>query len=249
MVEGTEERRGDITLKKIAICDDDVTTLHQLKKYIEKYPIKLSIDLFQSGEALLKRKEFYEIILLDIDMKGVNGLEAAKRIREYDKTVKIIYITNYSDYTVFAFGVHAFAYLLKPVKEEQLYQQLDEAFEYMKQPKEEILEFMTEEGIVRTELHDILYFEYHERKVFLQTRDKRYSMKRKITELAAVLKEKGFVMPHKSFIVNLYAVRQIKGYDLFLIDDTRIPLSQKKSCEFRKALNCYLSEGGGGRWN
>lgn len=235
-------------MKKIAICDDDVTTLHQLKKYIENYAIHFEIDIFQSGEALLNKKETYEIILLDIDMKGINGLETAKRIRVYDKTVRIIYITNYSDYTVFAFGVHAFAYLLKPVKEEQLYQQLNEAFEYMKQPEEEMLEFITEEGLVRIEVHDILFFEYQERKVLMRTKDRTYSMRRKITELAGELKEKGFAMPHKSFIVNLYAVRQIKGYDLILINDARIPLSQKKSNEFRKALNCYLSEKGGGRW-
>lgn len=231
---------------KIAICDDEVTTLHQIKKYLEEYPkVKFIIDEFQSGEKLLAGGNQYEIILLDIDMKGINGIETAQQIRLRDKKVKIIYVTNYSDYTSYAFAVHAFAYLLKPVKKSELYQQLDEAFDYFQTPSKILLEFHTTDGIVRVEAADILYFEYQGHKVFLRTLKEIYVLKRRITEVALELSDKGFIMPHKSFVVNLYHVKNIKGYDIYLTDNTLIPLSQKKSMEFRKALNHYLSEGRG----
>lgn len=234
-------------MKRIAICDDEVTTLHQTKKYLEEYPkIKFIIDEFTSGEELLASKESYEIILLDIDMAGINGIETARKIRQSDKNVKLIYVTNYSDYTVFAFAVHAFAYLLKPIKKMELYQQLDEVFEYMQVPSKKLLEFHTEEGIVRIDPLEILYFEYLNRRVFLNTAHERYTLKCKITDLALELQNKGFSMPHKSFIVNLYAVKNIKGYDIYLTNNTVIPLSQKKSMEFRKSLNRFLSEEMGG---
>lgn len=100
---------------KVAICDDEVTTLEQMRVLLEEYPLALQVDAFLCGEELVAAKESYEIIFLDVDMAGMNGIETAHEIRKKDKKVKIIYVTNYSDYTTFAFAVHAFAYLLKPV--------------------------------------------------------------------------------------------------------------------------------------
>lgn len=73
-------------------------------------------------------------------MNGMNGLEAAKQLRERDKNVKIIYVTSYTDYVNYAFSVHAFAYLLKPVKMEDIHRQLDEAKTYYKDVREPRLE-------------------------------------------------------------------------------------------------------------
>lgn len=230
----------------IAICDDEVSVLQHTKRLLEAYPGKeFHIDTFTSGESLLNSTLAYEIILLDIDMQQLNGIETAKQIRQKNKTVKLIYVTNYSDYTVFAFAVHAFAYLLKPLKSEELYQQLDEAFEYTQLPAVTLLEFSTTEGILRISPKDIFYFEHLNRKVYLRTLQSTHILKHKITELAAELADKGFFMPHKSFVVNLYSVKSIKGYDILLSNGLAIPLSQKKSMEFRKALNHYLSAGMG----
>lgn len=98
----------EVFVIRIAICDDEVSTLHQTIKYLKEYPkVSFAIDTYISGEALLASKENYEIILLDIDMTGINGIETARQIRLHDKNVKLIYITNHSDYTVFALAVHA----------------------------------------------------------------------------------------------------------------------------------------------
>ncbi|SHK64235.1 two component transcriptional regulator, LytTR family [Anaerocolumna jejuensis DSM 15929] len=228
----------------IAICDDEAAVLQQTETLLKEYPeVDFCIDIFTSGEALLESTRSYEIILLDIDMPETDGIETARLIRQRDKKVKLIYITNYSDYTVFAFAVHAFAYLLKPLKKEELYKQLDEAFEYMQLSANPQLEFHTAEGILRINSNDILYFEYQNRKVYLRSKTDTYILKCKITDLGVQLKEKGFYMPHKSFVVNLYSVKNIKGYDIYLINGLTVPLSQKKSMEFRRALNRYLSEG------
>lgn len=230
---------------KVAICDDEVTTLEQMRVLLEEYPLALQVDAFLCGEELVAAKESYEIIFLDVDMAGMNGIETAHEIRKKDKKVKIIYVTNYSDYTTFAFAVHAFAYLLKPVDKTALYRQLEEAFLYMQLPQAEKLSFDTKEGIIRIETSELLYLEYVERKVMLHTREETYTMKRRITDLARELEQYDFFMPHKSFVVNLYAVKRIVGYDIYLTDDARIPLSQKKSVAFRRALNQYLAKRGG----
>lgn len=228
---------------RLAVCDDEErvlqSTLHMLKQYNKK---ELVIDSFMSGEELLQSNCNYDIILLDIDMKGINGIETAKKIREKDKKVKLIYITNYSDYSIFAFAVHAFAYLLKPLKKEELFEQLDEACVYGLTKEEKEVEFLAEEGIVRIKASQILYFEYMERKVLIHTENRIWHLKQKITEIANKMQEYEFVMPHKSFVINLYAVRSIQGYDIILTDGSSIPLSQKKSSEFRRTLNNYLAK-------
>ena len=212
------------------------------KEIIENYKEKdLQIYSYKSGEELLESEEKFDIIFLDIDMDGINGIETAKRIRVYDKKVKIIYVTNYTDYTSSAFSVHAFGYLVKPIKEEELNEQLDEALLYMKEDKECLVEFITEDGLVRIDIKKIYYFEYISRKIFMKTSDKTYIIREKISAINDKMKEFGFEMPHKSFVVNLYNVKSVKGYDVYMMDESIVPLSQKKSGEFRSALNVYLS--------
>ena len=85
---------------KIAVCDDDERTLGDTLELLKQYKkLPLSADAYTSGEALLAAGKKYDILLLDIDMEGMDGIQTARRIREADKEVKLIYVTNYSDYT------------------------------------------------------------------------------------------------------------------------------------------------------
>ena len=175
-------------------------------------------------------------------MTGINGIETAKGIRSYDKTVKLIYVTSYTDYLNLAFSVHAFGYLNKPVKKEQIHSQLDEVLSYSIEEKEEVLEFLTTEGVVRLSPKEIYYFEYINRTVKLKTLNESYILRDKITRIADEMTEYGFLMPHKSFTVNLFYVKSVKGYDIFMMDGSIIPLSQKKSTEFREEFNMFLEK-------
>lgn len=226
----------------IAICDDDKSIIKQIVQYIQEYQgANCTVSTYSCGEELLSERKKFHIIFLDIDMSGINGIEAAKKIRSYDKNVKIIYVTNFTDYLNLAFEVHAFGYLNKPLKKEKIYSQLNEAIIYSENQEEaEIVEFLTTEGIVRLNPRSIYYFEYTNRKVEIKTIDKTYIIKNKITSIAKDMCKYGFLMPHKSFTVNLFYIKSIKGYDVFMIDGSVIPLSQKKSVEFRENFNIFL---------
>jgi len=226
----------------IAICDDDLNIVRQMKKLIESYEKeKCSISTYSNGEELLQESKQFDVIFLDIDMSGIDGIETAKQIRNSDKNVKIIYVTNFTDYTNLAFSVHAFGYLNKPIKEEEIYMQLDEVIVYTKSKEDEVLiEFVTTDGIKRLTTKEIYYFEYLNRNVQMKTLSDTYILKEKITDVANFMNKYGFLMPHKSFTVNLFYVKSVKGYDIYMMDESIIPLSQKKSVEFKEQLNIFL---------
>ena len=111
----------------IAICEDEIYLLEELRKKTEAYlktrHFSAEIHTFTSGEDLLKEQRPFDLILLDLVLPGMNGLEAAKQL----SGSRIIIITSYREYAVDAFEVDAVHYLLKPVTEERLYQAMDRA--------------------------------------------------------------------------------------------------------------------------
>lgn len=116
-------------MKKIAICDDEPAVRKQMEAYFKELESVFCISYFESGEALLESDVLYDVIFLDIDMKGISGIDTARKIRVRDKKAKIIYVTAYEDFREYAFGVHAFGYLVKPVEKEKILEILQEAFD------------------------------------------------------------------------------------------------------------------------
>ena len=228
----------------IAICDDDKNVIMQLKGYLNTYEEeKCIVTTYNCGEDLIRDRKSFNIIFLDISMTGMDGIETAKKIRDYDRNVKVIYVTNFTDYANLAFEVHAFGYLNKPIKKEEIYKQLNEARNYSKEVNEpELIEFITTEGVVRLLPKNIYYFEYFNRSVKIKAQDKIYILKEKIAVISRYMSQYGFLAPHKSFVVNLFYVKSIRGYDIFMMDGSVIPLSQKKSVEFREQFNIFLEK-------
>ena len=230
---------------EIAICDDDKYELDQLNTMIAKYcnekNIKIFTSIYEKGEELLHSTKKFHIIFLDIQMDQINGIEVAKIIRSKDKNVKIIYVTNFSNYQTDAFSVRAFGYVTKPFTYETICKQLDDAIEYTKMEKDKInFTFDTNLGIKTLNLEDIYYFESCDHKIEIVAKDRTYKINDSITNIIHNFKRYGFSMPHKSFVVNLYYVSSIKGYDVSLTSGDLIPISQKRAVEFKADFHSYL---------
>ena len=229
---------------RIAVCDDQREICEQIADIIDSDgEIEAGVDIYTDSASLLASRTQYDILFLDIDMPGKNGIEAAKEIRRTDKRVKIIYVTNYGGYAGYAFGVHAFGYLLKPVKREAICRQLKEACQYFEEEKKTLeLEFEAEDGVHRVDVKDIQYFEYLNRRVTAYLNRGSFTWKGKIADCLERMEPYGFAMPHKSFVVNLYQVQSVHGCEIELLSGKSLPLSQKKAREFRETLNNYLSD-------
>lgn len=227
---------------KIAVCDDDRQMLGKMQQYLKDFDKLFRICLYSSGEALLNSGETYNFIFLDIDMRGISGIDTARMLRKKDRKAKIIYVTAYEDFRDYAFSVHAFAYLVKPVSKEQIQEILREALEYTEtEDMGPSLCFHTTDGLLDIYIRDIYYFEYQNRQLKMATVSGDVWIPDSIHHMAQKMESYDFLMPHKSFIVNLFHIRNLKGYDIFMTDGSIVPLSQKKSADFRKRLAAYLA--------
>lgn len=227
---------------KIAVCDDDQQMLVKMQEYLKDFEKLFRIDLYTNGEALLAAGENYDFIFLDIDMKGISGIDTARFLRQKDRKVKIIYVTAYDDFKDYAFAVHAFAYLLKPVSKDKIHSILREALAYTESPETiPSVCFQTLDGLLDISIRDIYYFEYQNRRLRMVTAAGDVWIQDSIHNMARRMESWDFLMPHKSFIVNLYHIRNLKGYDILMTDGSLIPLSQKKSADFRKRLAGFLA--------
>ena len=227
---------------KIAVCDDDRQMLSKMREYLKDFEKLFQISLYSSGEDLLTSGESYDFIFLDIDMKGISGIDTARILRQKDRKAKIIYVTAYDDFKDYAFAVHAFAYLVKPVDKGKIQSILREALAYTETPETiPSVCFQTSDGLQDISTRDIYYFEYQNRRLKMVTAAGDFWIQDSIHHMARRMEPWDFLMPHKSFIVNLFHIRNIKGYDILMTDGSLIPLSQKKSADFRKKLAAYLA--------
>lgn len=112
---------------KIAICDDETILCKELKEKISKFYSEYSIDTFHSGKELLRCPNEYDIIFLDIEMPGEDGMETAKKLRSQNCKSYIIFLTSHTEYMPDAFKVKAFRFLAKPLDEEHLKEALADA--------------------------------------------------------------------------------------------------------------------------
>lgn len=210
----------------IAICDDDIHATGKMDTYLHEIArrnfIETEIEVFEDGKELadfIYKGTRFDLIFLDIEMKQEDGITAAKRIRECDKNVLIVYVTSHENHMQESFLVRPFRFLLKPVS-------IDEFEICFKAAYEEII---TEDAYFRYSyqrvkhkipIKDILYFESNRRKVSIVTLNGSFEAYEKLNSIEKSLKEckASFLRIHQSFLVN-YKHVESQAYDFVIMDN------------------------------
>lgn len=213
---------------KIAICDDLESDRDYLKDLLNKwandYSHLLSIDAFSSAESFLfhyEEAKDYDILLLDIEMGLMDGVSMAKKIRQDNDTVQIIFITGYSDYIAEGYEVNALHYLMKPVKEEKLFSVLERAIEKISK-NDVVLNMDSANGMVRVPIYQIRFAEVFGNYVTIHADDD-VVVKMTLNEIEKLLDER-FYRVGRSVIVNLNEVSRVTKTEIKLLDGTSIHL-------------------------
>ena len=227
----------------VAICEDERYILEELRKKVEKYINRKSLDAsiktFTSGEELLKAKKKFDIILLDLMLPGIDGLEVARQI---SCRSRIIFVTSYREYAVEAFDANAVHYLVKPVTEERLFSALDRAVNQTEQMDNQALTLIKSGKTQVIFIRDILYCEVFNHQVRIHTVHGTYDYFGTLDMLETKLDER-FFRCHRSFVVNMSCVAgQEKGVAI-LTNGERIFISRRKQTDFiQRVLNFLKNE-------
>lgn len=259
MAQNTDITKGCRQMIEIAICDDNEKDQEIIQKFVVEYMTEKknshSIWNYKTGEELLESNHMFNVIFLDIAMgDGMNGIIAGRKFGLMSRKTKIIYITSFHQYMEQAInGVHAFAYLEKPVVKEKIYLQLDELLHIVEDEQEqkqivtfEVIEIVEdhhiETMIKEFDVEDICYFEYVNRRIKIRTVYGNFYFIDQMKNLHSKMKIYQFERCHQSYLINLKYVKKLKGYNLFLKNGETIPVSQKKSAEFREKLNKFIQK-------
>ena len=235
---------------RICLVDDDSTQLDYLKVIIEKWSnkhnINTDINFYHSAEEMLfENSESYpfDMIVLDIQMGKINGIELAKKIREIDKNVIIAFISGMANYVFEGYEVQAIRYILKPFKEKKVYELLDYASTRKgKEDKYFILSVSGEKKKINYD--DIIYIESMGHYIVFHLENIEYDYKYNISDLCLELSESEFIRTHRSYVVNLKYIEKITKNDCQLINNIKVPLSRNSyKVVNEKFINYYKGKG------
>ena len=213
---------------KIAICDDLDVDRQYVLDLVHRWALKgghlVQVDAYTSAENFLfhyAEKRDYDILLLDIEMGEMDGVTMAKKLRQDNETVQIVFITGYSDYIAEGYEVAALHYLMKPVKEEKLCSVLDRAAEKISK-NETVLTFESSGEMVRVPIYQIRYAQVQGNYVTIHAACDT-TVKMTLGELADALDER-FYRVGRSAIVNLTRISRVTKSEIRLNDGTALPL-------------------------
>lgn len=222
---------------RIAVCDDEPAYLERIinsvKKNLKEQGVSIySIDTYLSGEALLAdaRLREYHVIFLDINMPHINGLEAAKKIRESRGDILLVFVTAFLDYAVEGYRMEAVRFLLKDMLEELLPECMDTVIRKLNLQTYKIKK-QFREGRKELSIDSIRYVESRGHKLFFHLSGiemVQYSLYEKLDNIEKELQEYAFLRIHKSFLVNTKYIERISNYRVELKQGEILPVPKEK---------------------
>lgn len=226
--------------ERIAICDDNPSDSAYVEKLLRQWADARSLPIicecFSSAESFLFRYDEapgFDLLLLDVEMGKMDGVELARSIRRKNELVQIVFITGYSDYISEGYEVEALHYLMKPLRPEKLFEVLDRAWEKL-QKNAQYLNLECSEGFVRLPFYEIRYLDVRQNYVTLHARQD-YTIKRPLREFEAQLDDR-FFRVGRSLILNLECIRRVTRQEVCLLDGTVLPLPRGAYDPLNKAI-------------
>ncbi len=228
---------------RVAICDDEATSLQLNKMLTEQildeegisYEIRTFDDIEHMAQTLSKPGEQFDCLLSDILATGMNGIEAAERLRSFGEKLDIIFISMTAEYAMDGYRVRALRYLKKPVEKEQLREAL--LLSYRSHAQKDGIAINCEGKYYNVDYTEIVYCESQAREVEFNLLDKKLVTHMKISDLEKVLPEDRFFRCHRSYIVNLDQVLNIERYQATMRNGDLLPISQQQYTELKNRLS------------
>ncbi len=234
---------------RVAVCDDEATSLQLNTILVETilkeegivYELRTFDNIELMTEELSRPGQPYDVLLSDILAPGMNGIEAAERLRSIGERLDIIFISSTAEYALEGYKVNALRYLKKPVDADMLREAL--LISYRKTAQKEGLSVTCEGKLYNINYKEIVYAESQARDVELTLKDRRLITHMKISDLEKMLPDQ-FFRCHRSYIVNLLEVENIERYQATMKNQDYIPISQQQYTEMKNRMfQCQTRNG------
>lgn len=231
----------------IAICDDETDFVTHLTTLIQQYATEtgeeIKITAYYDGMELVERYDTsIDLIFLDIQMRLLDGLHTAQRIRELDENVGIIFLTTLTQYGLEGYQYQAADYIIKPIKYVRLKAELNQWLKKHRHNDSPSIVVVNDSGKYKIALKSLRYVETFNRRLLLHTEQENIISYKSMKEMEQELSQAGFVRCHTSYLVNLFYVKGVQKLEITLITGEQIPISQPKRKAFMEQLTRYWGE-------
>ncbi len=230
-------------MTRIAIVEDEDLYVKELTEYLEEYQKsfgeEFEITIFRDGDKITEKyKAQYDIILMDIQMKFVDGMTAAKEIRKMDTEVVIIFITNMTQYAIRGYEVDALDYILKPVSYFAFSQKLGKAIGRIKKKSSKYVTIQVKGGVLRLDVSDIYYIESVGHNLIYHASSGHHMSAGTLKSIEEDFANMGFSRGNKCYLINLEHVEGVKD-KCAIVRGEALQISRSRMGAFMQALAKY----------
>ncbi|MBC6004588.1 MAG: LytTR family DNA-binding domain-containing protein [Paeniclostridium sordellii] len=233
---------------EIVLCEDQIQHQKTIEKFLKEIlgenNIEYNLKMYKSGEELLNNyPKNVDIFILDIQMEKINGMDVARKIREIDKNKpEIIFTTSLVEYIQEGYEVRAYRYLLKPIKYEDLKKHILSCIDEVINKKDKFILIENKNETYKIKIEEITYIEIQRKDMSIHAESKVYETKMTMDKIEKELKNYNFYRCHKSFLVNIDYVENIKQYVAILDNKEEVPVSRHRFKDFKHKFLCLLGE-------
>ncbi len=230
---------------RILICDDDQSYVNALGEYVVQFFDKIGfgsyeIVSFNNGKELMDDQGEKDVVLLDIEMPGVNGITVGEMLKRRNKECIIIVVTSYNEYLDDAMRFEVFRYLTKPIDKQRLFRCLNDAVRKHNDLNKKII-IETQEGVHPVYIRDIYYMEIQTRKKVIYTTNGEYESVQPAQEWYQLAGKGGLFRSHRNFVINMKYVSDFSRDTIWLCEGKyRVYLTRRKYREFKENYILYL---------
>lgn len=228
----------------IAICDDEQAFCDEMRSMLFEFKAKnrLHIDVYTygSGVSMLNSGKVFDIIFLDYQMPGADGMAIARELRRRNCTCSIVFITAYPHFVYESFEVQPFRFYEKPMKAEKLEALMVEFITQQKKLAPLIVINDREQIVVQAK--DILYLEGNGKYCIVRTSDHTYTSSKTLAQVHALLPQHCFYRTHKSYVVNLYCISSFDNECITLINTEVVCIGRSKLAEFKRVYKTFIKD-------
>ena len=230
---------------RIAVCDDEELFRIEFKSVLDKVLInaEYNIDTFSGGSSLYEAflKNPFDLVFLDIEMPGIDGITLAKRLRAVSENVQIVFLTSHIEYALEGYEVNALRYLTKPVSIDKL----KEVLSYVRQRETAFRQIIIKEDgeKIVIDINDVIYMEAMNQNVRIVTGSGEHVIRYNISDFEEQLKNDGFYRIHRGYLISLSKVKKLAKSDVIMElgkDEVPLPVSRSNLKPLKEALYSYV---------